>query len=167
MPRIATLFAALLLAVSPAFAAGDGLPFGFDKVQWGMSHDALVAASPVFANLPAPANEFSPHPKVLGYRWHDCTFDIDLGLGFYHGLGALTLTQANVSQACVAAVRAALVARYGDPWVGGNMKDYGMQEWHSGVTVANLSVFHGADASSGPNLTIRIYVPGPVPGTHP
>ncbi len=167
MPRIATVFAVLLLVLSPAFAAADGLPFGFDKVRWGMSHDALAAASPAFADLPVPAGESSPHPKVAGYRWQNCTFDIDVGLDVNHGLTWLNLSEANVPQPCVAAVRAALVARYGAPWAGENMKDYGMQEWHANPVVANLSVYPGDDASSGATLRVRIYLPAPAPIPHP
>ena len=68
----------------------------------------------IFGEIELIIAPFAVQGKIAGHRWQDCTFDIDLSFGS-SGLDLIVLKQVDPSPSCVAASRAALIARFGAP----------------------------------------------------
>jgi hypothetical protein len=116
--RALAAIAAALLA-SPA-AAASGLPaLGLDALHWNTSRaEAAQAFAPLRHPLPDPANAKPPpagetRVHVGGYDWQGCHFG---GPVYFdkQGLAALTLSDFDPSDACVATVYRSLTAQFGE-----------------------------------------------------
>ena len=136
-------------------------PLGLEKLHLYMSPEDIRAISPFFAQLPPISlNSFNPEGKIAGYRWQDCTFDMQLSFGS-SGLDLIVLKQADPSPSCVAASRAALSARFGDPAHfernGVIADDYPYKDGAAGQLD-----FYPAPGTQVSGLMISFYLPAPV-----
>ncbi len=137
-------------------------PLGLDKLHLYMSPEDIRAISPVFAQLPQISlNSFNPEGKIAGYRWQDCTFDMRLAFGS-SGLDLIVLKQVDPSPSCIAASRAALTARFGDPVHfernGIIADDYPYKDGAAGELD-----FHPTPGTQISGLMVAFYLPPPMP----
>jgi hypothetical protein len=126
-----------------------------------MSPEDIRAISPFFAQLPQISlNSFNTEGKIAGYRWQNCTFEIELSFGS-SGLDLIVLKQADPSPSCIAASSAALSARFGDPahfGRNGVIADY--YPYKDGAA-GNLD-FYPTPGTQVSGLMISFHLPAPV-----
>lgn len=136
-------------------------PLGLDKLHLYMSPEDIRAISLFFAQLPPIAlNSFNPEGKIVGYRWQDCTFDMQLAFGS-SGLDLIVLKQVDPSPSCIAASRTALIARFGEPAHfernGVIADDYPYKDGAAGKLD-----FYPTPGTQVSGLMISFYLPAPV-----